>query len=90
MAINARDAMGGAGCLTISVSNGDASAGHVRLSITDTGCGMTPEVLGKIFDPFYTTKALGEGTGLGMSMVYGFVKQSCSCCGSRTVPTSVR
>jgi signal transduction histidine kinase/DNA-binding response OmpR family regulator len=76
MAINARDAMGGSGRLTIGVGNGDASAGQVRLSITDTGCGMTPEVLGKIFDPFYTTKAPGEGTGLGMSMVYGFVKQS--------------
>ncbi|RZA31252.1 MAG: hybrid sensor histidine kinase/response regulator, partial [Lysobacteraceae bacterium] len=79
MAINARDAMGGSGRLTIVVGNagpGDELPGHVRMSITDTGCGMTPEVLGKIFDPFYTTKATGEGTGLGMSMVYGFVKQS--------------
>ena len=76
MAINARDAMGGSGRLTISVSNGEASAGQVSLSITDTGCGMTPEVLAKIFDPFYTTKGPGEGTGLGMSMVYGFVNQS--------------
>ncbi len=79
MAINARDAMGGSGRLTISVGNGEQdseAAGHVLLSITDTGCGMTPEVLGKIFDPFYTTKAPGKGTGLGMSMVYGFVKQS--------------
>ncbi|MFN3792983.1 ATP-binding protein [Massilia sp.] len=76
MAINARDAMDGSGRLTIGVDNGDASAGHVRLSIADTGCGMTPEVLEKIFEPFYTTKAPGEGTGLGMSMVYDFVKQS--------------
>ena len=76
MAINARDAMGGSGRLTIGVGNGDAAAGQVCLSIADTGCGMTPEVLDKIFDPFYTTKAPGEGTGLGMSMVYGFVKQS--------------
>ncbi len=79
MAINARDAMGGSGRLSIGVGNaGQPGEGgsHVRLSITDTGCGMTPEVLAKIFDPFYTTKAAGEGTGLGMSMVYGFVKQS--------------
>lgn len=79
MAINARDAMGGSGRLTIRVGNGEQAGdagGHVRLSITDTGCGMTPEILDKIFDPFYTTKAPGEGTGLGMSMVYGFVKQS--------------
>ncbi|QOY94326.1 response regulator [Massilia sp. UMI-21] len=78
MAINARDAMGGSGRLTIGVSNDRraASDAHVLLSITDTGCGMTPDVLDKIFDPFYTTKATGEGTGLGMSMVYGFVKQS--------------
>ncbi|MCC2975037.1 response regulator [Massilia sp. IC2-476] len=79
MAINARDAMGGNGRLTISVGNaepGSAAAGHVLLSIMDTGCGMTPEVLDKVFDPFYTTKAPGKGTGLGMSMVYGFVKQS--------------
>jgi len=74
MAINARDAMGGDGRLTIGLGN--AEQDRVRLSITDTGCGMTPEVLDKIFDPFYTTKAPGEGTGLGMSMVYGFVKQS--------------
>ncbi len=79
MAINARDAMGGSGRLIIGVGNvvqAPGTAGHVQLSITDTGCGMTAEVLEKIFDPFYTTKAPGKGTGLGMSMVYGFVKQS--------------
>jgi signal transduction histidine kinase/DNA-binding response OmpR family regulator len=74
MAINARDAMHGEGRLTISVGNGEQ--GKVLLAISDTGCGMTPEVLEKIFDPFYTTKAPGKGTGLGMSMVYGFVNQS--------------
>ena len=80
MAINARDAMDGSGSLTIGLANAPLAAGldgeHVCLSITDSGCGMPPEILDKIFDPFYTTKAPGKGTGLGMSMVYGFVKQS--------------
>ncbi len=80
MAINARDAMDGSGSLTIGLSNaphdGTLDGDHVCLSITDSGCGMPPEILSKIFDPFYTTKAPGKGTGLGMSMVYGFVKQS--------------
>ncbi|MGX4640508.1 response regulator [Massilia sp. SYSU DXS3249] len=80
MAINARDAMAGEGRLAIALSNarldGTPGGEHVCLAITDTGCGMPPEVLAKIFDPFYTTKAPGKGTGLGMSMVYGFVKQS--------------
>jgi len=80
MAINARDAMDGSGSLTIGLSNvphdGTLDGDHVCLSITDSGCGMPPEILDKIFDPFYTTKAPGKGTGLGMSMVYGFVKQS--------------
>ncbi|MCD2519696.1 response regulator [Massilia sp. G4R7] len=80
MAINARDAMDGSGSLTIGLSNaphdGTLDGDHVCLSITDSGCGMPPEILNKIFDPFYTTKAPGKGTGLGMSMVYGFVKQS--------------
>lgn len=88
LAINARDAMDGPGLLTIELANtrlddayaravGDIAAGdYVMLAVTDTGCGMTPEVLERIFDPFYSTKPEGRGTGLGMSMVYGFVKQS--------------
>ncbi|PVA11363.1 hybrid sensor histidine kinase/response regulator [Pelagivirga sediminicola] len=88
LAINARDAMDGQGKLTIVASNAeldetyahthpDADVGqYVRLAVTDTGCGMSPETADRIFEPFFTTKADGHGTGLGMSMVYGFAKQS--------------
>ncbi|WP_225421122.1 PAS domain-containing protein [Sphingomonas parva] len=87
LCINARDAMPGGGRLTIETANRvlDASAAAVRdlpagdyvtLAVTDTGTGMPPEVVAKAFDPFFTTKPLGEGTGLGLSMIYGFARQS--------------
>ncbi|MFN7102529.1 MAG: PAS domain-containing protein [Pseudorhizobium sp.] len=88
LAINARDAMDGQGKLTIELGNAylddeyarnviDVTPGqYVMLAVTDTGSGMTPDILEKVFDPFFTTKPDGKGTGLGLSMVYGFVKQS--------------
>nr|WP_281373734.1 response regulator [Parvularcula dongshanensis] len=86
LAINARDAMLGGGNLTIRVRNvtlrdterEDAvtPGEYVRLSVRDNGTGMPPDVLAQVLEPFFTTKAEGHGTGLGLSMVYGFVKQS--------------
>jgi signal transduction histidine kinase/CheY-like chemotaxis protein len=88
VAINARDAMPEGGKITIETGNAyldDAYCGHhadvdpgqfVMLAISDTGTGMKPDVVARAFDPFYTTKPAGSGTGLGLSQVYGFVKQS--------------
>ncbi len=88
LAINARDAMAHRGKLTFEAGNAsldDAYAEvhpqvvpgqYVMLAITDTGSGIAPEIIEKVFDPFFTTKATGAGTGLGLSMVYGFIKQS--------------
>jgi signal transduction histidine kinase len=74
LAINARDAMGGSGTLLIRAGN--ASGEYVFIEVADTGKGMPPEVLRRVFEPFFTTKPVGQGTGLGLSMAYGFVKQS--------------
>ncbi len=87
LCINARDAMPGGGRITIETANKwideracvarDMPPGqYLSLCVTDTGTGMAPEVINRAFDPFFTTKPLGQGTGLGLSMVYGFVRQS--------------
>jgi len=87
LCINARDAMPEGGRIFIETSNRalDARMARVRdlepgeyiaLAVTDNGCGMPPEVIAKAFDPFFTTKPIGVGTGLGLSMIYGFVRQS--------------
>ncbi len=87
LCINARDAMPDGGRLTIETANRwidartardrDLDPGqYVSLCVSDTGTGMTPEVIAKAFDPFFTTKPLGLGTGLGLSMIYGFARQS--------------
>ena len=84
LALNGRDAMPDGGVLKIKTRNivrdneaSDCPAGsYVRLSVTDTGSGMPPEVRERAFEPFFTTKEIGKGTGLGLSMVFGFVRQS--------------
>ncbi len=87
LAVNARDAMPEGGRLTIETANAHLDDGYslregvpagqyVMIALTDTGVGMAPNVIDKVFDPFFTTKKTGSGTGLGLSQVYGFVKQS--------------
>ncbi|MCZ2495230.1 PAS domain-containing protein [Xylophilus sp. Kf1] len=87
LCLNARDAMPDGGRITIETANKwidrlgtrthELPEGqYLALSVTDTGCGMAPEVVERVFEPFFTTKPIGQGTGLGLSMIYGFAKQS--------------
>jgi CheY-like chemotaxis protein len=85
LAVNARDAMEGNGTMRVSTANvrlaanevGDIRPGeYVRISVSDTGCGMPADVIERAFEPFFTTKPVGKGTGLGLSQIFGFAHQS--------------
>ncbi len=79
IALNARDAMPRGGIIVVEAANVAASADapdRVKIAVSDSGTGIAPELVGKIFEPFYTTKGVGQGTGLGLSQVYGFARAS--------------
>ncbi len=95
LVVNARDAMPDGGRICIETANvelkerdvnGLAPGSYVKVTVSDTGTGMTPETAQRAFEPFYTTKEVGKGTGLGLSQVYGFIKQSGGEVKIRTAP----
>ena len=95
LAVNARDAMSGRGTLTIATAAatldkdavGHCAAGdYVSIAVTDNGCGMTPEIVERVYEPFFTTKAVGKGTGLGLSQIFALVRQLAGEIAIRTAP----
>ncbi|HVF94942.1 MAG TPA: ATP-binding protein [Sphingomonas sp.] len=95
LAVNARDAMSGRGTLTIATAAvtladdeiGQSTAGdYVAIAVTDDGCGMTPEIVERVYEPFFTTKAVGKGTGLGLSQIFALVRQLHGEIAIRTAP----
>jgi signal transduction histidine kinase/ActR/RegA family two-component response regulator len=95
LAVNARDAMDGRGTLVIATGTvtlakdevGHCAAGdYASISVSDSGCGMPPEVIERVFEPFFTTKPIGKGTGLGLSQIFGFVQQSHGDIAIRSAP----
>ena len=95
LSVNARDAMNGRGTLTIATGGTTLAVGEIgecpagefaTIAVSDTGCGMTSEVLERVYEPFFTTKPVGKGTGLGLSQIFGFARQSDGEIGIETVP----
>ncbi len=76
LSINSRDAMPNGGVLKIATSLAENESRFVVITVSDTGCGMPPDVIARAFDPFFTTKPTGKGTGLGLSQVYGIIRQA--------------
>src|SRR4029079_15373307 len=90
LCVNARDAMPGGGFITITADNGriegEGAGEVVKISVSDTGVGMPPEVQARVFEPFFTTKEIHKGSGLGLPQVYGFAQQ---CLGRVTISSIV-
>jgi len=94
LAVNARDAMDGRGTLTIAAGTATltenerecAAGDYLTIAVTDTGCGMVPEVAERVFEPFFTTKPVGKGTGLGLSQIFAFVRQQRGAIAVDTAP----